>query len=166
MAATCASGQSTPASTFTMLIQTIMASYCALNVDKYPTNRAEEIFASKRKEFDFIIVGAGSAGSILASRLTEVEDWDVLLIERGEDPLPETSSPALFFNNIDGPQSYHYLVNEIKFYSKRIVFFNLLEKYNANIYTFSSLDFCSTNERSSEFIISILSFIIIFIYHF
>lgn len=126
MAPACALVQSTPGSTFTTLIQTIMASYCALNVDEYPTNRAEEIFASKKEEFDFIIVGSGSAGSILASRLTEIEDWDVLLIERGEDPLPETYSPALFIKNINGPQNYHYLVNEIKFYR---LFFEKRESY-------------------------------------
>ena len=35
------------------------------------------------KEFDYIIVGAGTAGCLLANRLSRREDVSVLLIEAG-----------------------------------------------------------------------------------
>lgn len=45
--------------------------------------------------FDFVVVGADSAGSIVASKLSENPDWNVLVLEEGGDP-PQESEVYIF----------------------------------------------------------------------
>src|ERR1700750_1093084 len=63
--------------------------------------------APLQSHYDFIVVGAGAAGSVLAAELS-ASSAQVLVIESGgPDDAPTIMNPSIWFYNVAGPLDYH-----------------------------------------------------------
>src|ERR1700680_966873 len=60
-----------------------------------------------RDQYDFIVVGAGASGSVLAAELS-ASGAQVLVIESGgPDDAPTIPNPSIWFYNVGGPLDFH-----------------------------------------------------------
>src|SRR6202171_4715191 len=64
-----------------------------------------------QSHYDYIVVGAGAAGSVLAAELS-ASGAQVLVIESGgPDDAPTIANPSIWFYNVGGPLNYHLPIN-------------------------------------------------------
>src|ERR1700720_679158 len=64
-----------------------------------------------KEQYDFIVVGAGAAGCVLAAELS-ASGAQVLVIESGgPDDAPTISNPSIWFYNVGGPLDFHLPVS-------------------------------------------------------
>ncbi|XP_076657190.1 glucose dehydrogenase [FAD, quinone] [Halictus rubicundus] len=72
-----------------------------------PCGRIEPVRRPKLS-YDFIVVGAGAAGPVVASRLSEVNDWSVLLVEAGPDEPAGAEIPSNLLLYLGGELDWKY----------------------------------------------------------
>ncbi|XP_028140515.1 glucose dehydrogenase [FAD, quinone]-like [Diabrotica virgifera virgifera] len=65
------------------------------------------------QEYDFIVIGVGSAGSVVANRLSENPSWKVLALEAGIFADPLTDIPTLAITNSRYPYDWGFKTEKI-----------------------------------------------------
>ncbi|CAH2246670.1 jg21795 [Pararge aegeria aegeria] len=88
--ATCFATTGSASQLFASAINILTAAQCLV-----PDMKSAYGTLPDQDHFDMIIVGGGTAGSVVANRLSEIEEWNVLVLEAGPEPPIESDIPNL-----------------------------------------------------------------------
>ena len=70
----------------------------------------QKLTAELQPHYDFIVCGSGSSGSVVARRLAENSDVNVLLLEAGgTDDVPSVVNPGQWFQNLGSERDWSFV---------------------------------------------------------
>ncbi|XP_055691287.1 glucose dehydrogenase [FAD, quinone]-like [Lutzomyia longipalpis] len=96
-----------------LMFNLLTLSKCSLaDPNMWPEDYAEIALEKGFETYDFIVVGAGTAGSVIASRLSENPKWKILLLEAGADPPIESTVPALVADLAETIYDWQYRIEQ------------------------------------------------------
>ncbi|XP_046481413.1 glucose dehydrogenase [FAD, quinone]-like [Neodiprion pinetum] len=72
-------------------------------------------------QYDFVVIGAGSAGAVLANRLTENKNWTILLLEAGGDERVISDLPVMTYNLVNTDMDWKFKTESSSAYCKGMV---------------------------------------------
>lgn len=77
------------------IIPALITALAYFNYDLIDPENHPRVTKELKKNYDFVVIGGGSAGNVVVNRLTENPEWNVLLLEAGGHETEITDVPIL-----------------------------------------------------------------------
>ncbi|XP_017788629.1 PREDICTED: glucose dehydrogenase [FAD, quinone]-like [Habropoda laboriosa] len=106
-------GQSCPGSQF-LTFMTLLDTYIRAKDDISQLCERVRPVDPPAYQYDYIVVGGGTAGSAVASRLSDHPEWKVLVLEAGPDEPPGADVPSMVAMFLGTALDWQYLTSDEK----------------------------------------------------